>query len=93
MLRRMLSLCSRHELLSLTLFNCHHGPWGTQTPENMTARSLYPGLGLCGFVCLVKIIENSLRSLAVAATTGSQRALGGVDSGLGLRASELDEEP
>ena len=87
----MLSLYSRHELLSLTLFNCHHGPWGTQTPENMTARSLYSGL--CGFVCLVKIIENSLRSLAVAATTGSQRALGGVDSGLGLRDSELDEEP
>lgn len=57
----------------------------------MTARSLYSGL--CEFVCLVKIIENSLRRLAVAATTGSQRALGGVDSGLGLRASELDEEP
>lgn len=57
----------------------------------MTARSLYSGL--CEFVCLVKIIENSLRRLAVAATTGSQRSLGGVDSGLGLRASELDEEP
>lgn len=57
----------------------------------MTAHSLYSGL--CGFVCLVKIIENSLSSLSVAATTGSQRALRGVDRGLGLRASEFDEEP
>lgn len=62
----------------------------TSPREHVTASNLHSGI--CRFVCLVKIMENSLGSRSVAASRGGQGAPRGVDSGLGPRLSELDEE-
>lgn len=59
---------------------------GTRTPE----KGLLSSVGR--FVRLVKMMENSPGSIAVAATRGRQRPLRGVVSALGLRTSELNEE-
>lgn len=46
--------------------------YGDTSPrEHATANGLRTGV--CRFVCLVETIENSLRSISVAATRGTQR--------------------